>query len=240
MHVMLMLCLPLTIMALMSLAERRWAASDAPSAVRANLAAFLLNVGVTALLLPLVSLSPLVSRVALVDLTVWPFALGLIAYTLLMDLGEYAFHRAQHRIPLLWKLHSLHHSDPNMNVTTTERHFWGDRLIKALTVWPACALILQPSPAIVASYWIISLYHIVIHSNVRLGFGRWSLLLNHPAYHRTHHSSDPRDFNINFAALFPVYDWLFGTYRRPEGYPATGLDRQPRGLIDLLVWPLRA
>ena len=44
---------------------------------------------------------------------------------------------ASHRIPALWAMHSLHHSDPEMTALTTNRHFWGDQLIKALTIWSA-------------------------------------------------------------------------------------------------------
>ncbi len=68
---------------------------------------------------------------ALIDGASLPFWLAVPIYVVVQDLGEYLFHRAQHAIPLLWTMHSLHHSDPDMSALTSTRHFWGDRLIKS-------------------------------------------------------------------------------------------------------------
>ena len=172
----------------------------------------------------------------------WSLALGAFVYLVAMDAGEYAFHRAQHAIPALWAMHSLHHSDPACNVTTTTRHFWLESSIKSMTVWLAVGLMFKASPKIVAIYAVVQLYHFVLHTNLRVGFGRLGWLLNSPQYHRLHHSRDPVHFNRNFAALFPIFDLVSGGYRKPERdeYPATGLDdaRTPRTLWDALEWPL--
>ena len=169
-----------------------------------------------------------------------PFWLGLIVFVLAMDLGEYLFHRAQHAIPWLWKLHSLHHSDPNMSALTANRHFWGDPLLKAVTIWPAAGALIQPTPGMLAIYSWMGLWHTVVHTNIRLDFGRLSWLLNSPAYHRRHHSSDPAHFNSNFSALFPIFDVLSGAYHRPDGYPETGQPDHPKGIIDAALWPVRS
>jgi len=169
-----------------------------------------------------------------------PFWLGLIVFVLAMDLGEYLFHRAQHAIPWLWKLHSLHHSDPNMSALTANRHFWGDPLLKAVTIWPAAGALIPPTPGMLAIYLWMGLWHTVVHTNIRLDFGRLSWLLNSPAYHRRHHSSDPAHFNSNFSALFPIFDVLSGAYHRPDGYPETGQPDHPKGIIDAALWPVRS
>jgi sterol desaturase/sphingolipid hydroxylase (fatty acid hydroxylase superfamily) len=169
-----------------------------------------------------------------------PFWLGLIVFVLAMDLGEYLFHRAQHAIPWLWKLHSLHHSDPNMSALTANRHFWGDPLLKAVTIWPAAGALIRPTPGMLAIYLWMGLWHTVVHTNIRLDFGRLSWLLNSPAYHRRHHSSDPAHFNSNFSALFPIFDVLSGAYHRPDGYPETGQPDHPKGIIDAALWPVRS
>jgi sterol desaturase/sphingolipid hydroxylase (fatty acid hydroxylase superfamily) len=57
----------------------------------------------------------------------WLLVPAAAAYTMAMDFGEYLFHRAQHRIPAMWAMHSLHHSDTAMNISTTQRHFWQSR-----------------------------------------------------------------------------------------------------------------
>jgi sterol desaturase/sphingolipid hydroxylase (fatty acid hydroxylase superfamily) len=100
-------------------------------------------------LLPLVTFA---TPFSLIDGKTLPFVVAFVMYLLAADLGEYLFHRAQHAIPWLWRLHALHHSDADMNATTTERHFWGDQFIKAVTIWPAAALIVRPTPACLRSH----------------------------------------------------------------------------------------
>lgn len=230
------LCLTLIAVAAIMACERRWPASDAESPIGVNLVAYAVVTAVQLRFLPLVQPPTDHALVRLADL---PFPLGLLAFTLLMDFGEFAFHKAQHSHPWLWRMHALHHSDPNMNVATTVRHFWAEPLIKAATIWPLCAFLTSPTPEILAGYAVIGIYHFFVHSNVPISFGRWSWLLNSPAYHRRHHSARPEHFNSNYAGLFPIFDLLFGWYRRPDGFPRTGLAKAPRSVADVLVWPLR-
>ncbi len=140
----------------------------------------------------------------------WGLVLGAVIYLLAMDLGEYAFHRAQHAIPALWAMHTLHHSDTHFDSTTSARHFWAEPVIKSLTVWLAVGVLLKASPAIVAIYAAATYYNVLIHSNTRLNFGKWAWIANSPAYHRVHHSAAPEHFNCNYAALLTIYDVIFG------------------------------
>jgi len=164
-------------------------------------------------------------------------------YALLMDGGEYLFHRAQHRIPFLWAMHSLHHSDPAVNISTAPRHFWGEMLLKAVTIYALIGLLVKANPVVVGFYTFLGLYNYVLHMNLRVGFGRWQPLLNSPQFHRLHHSALPEHHNCNFNQFFPIFDVLCGTYRQPEKgeYPPTGLaDAQaPRTLHSMLLWPWR-
>jgi sterol desaturase/sphingolipid hydroxylase (fatty acid hydroxylase superfamily) len=173
----------------------------------------------------------------------WGLVWGVAVYLVAMDLGEYLFHRAQHAIPFLWTMHSLHHSDPAFGVTTTVRHFWADPLIKTLTIWLAVGLAFKISPAIAAIYAAATYYNFWTHSNVRVGYGRAGWLLNSPQYHRMHHSASAEHFNCNYAALLPIFDLISGAYIQPgrDDYPATGLDTgaHPRSLFQAVVWPLR-
>lgn len=176
---------------------------------------------------------------ALIDGAALPVWLAVILFIVVQDLGEYLFHRAQHRIPLLWQMHSLHHSDPDMSALTTMRHFWGDSLIKTLTVWSLAVMIITPTIEALVAYFVVSLWHFVAHANLRLNFGKWSWLLISPAYHRRHHSLLPEHYDSNFSGLFPIFDVIMGSYHRPDGYPPTGLEQRPRTAVDLLTWPLR-
>ncbi|MEQ1640439.1 MAG: sterol desaturase family protein [Novosphingobium sp.] len=175
---------------------------------------------------------------ALIDGAALPTWAAVIVYVLVYDLAEYAYHRMQHRIPLLWSMHSLHHSDPNMSVLTTNRHFWADPLFKSITVLSVAALIVSPTPTALAVYGALSLWNFVAHSQLKLNLGRWSWLINTPAYHRRHHSALPEHYDSNFAAILPIWDVLFGDYNQPDGFPPTGYSTRPLSLREQLLWPL--
>lgn len=231
---MLAFCLSIVVVGLLTTLElRRGDRGDR----RLNIQVWALGFGPRAVLVPLVALWPSSS---LLDSSKLPFVAGFAVYLIVMDLGEYLFHRAQHAIPALWTLHSLHHSDEAMNATSTERHFWADPLLKAITIWPVAVLIVAPTPAILLGYLLVSLWNYLVHSSLPFSFGRFSWLLNSSAYHRRHHSSLPEHFNSNYAALFPVWDVLFGAYHRPSGFPRTGLEIAPRNIVDAAIWPVLA
>ena len=201
-----------------------------------NLQAWGLMLLIAVTVRPLFQLSGIPS---LIDGAALPFWLAFPAYLMIRDLAEYVYHRAQHSIPMLWAMHSLHHSDPKMSALTTQRHFWGDQLVKSVTIWPIAAAIMAPSPAMYAAFAVVSLWNFVAHARLDVNFGRLSWLLNSPAYHRRHHSLLPEHYNSNFAALFPIFDVICGSYYRPDGFPPTGLPHKPESFLDLIVWPLR-
>ena len=158
---------------------------------------------------------------ALLDGAKLPFWAGFPIFLTVKDLGEYLFHRAQHSIPALWTMHSLHHSDPEMAVLTTQRHFWGEQLLKQVTIWSATLMVIRPTSAIVLAYGTFSLINLVTHCGLPINLGRM-----------------PEHFDSNFAALFPIFDVICGSYHQPDGYPPTGLKRKPETLSELLIWPM--
>ncbi len=173
----------------------------------------------------------------------WAVVLSAAVFIVAMDFMEYLFHRAQHGVPFLWEMHSLHHSDPSLNVTTTMRAFWLEPAIKAVFIYPIVGILFQAPSPVLTIYGVSKIYDFVNHLNLRVHFGRFWVVLNGPQYHRIHHSCDPAHFNRNFAAFFPVFDWIFGTYHRPMPgeFPVTGLDTHdlPRNLLEALAWPCR-
>lgn len=164
------------------------------------------------------------------------------AYTLTMDFGEYSFHRAQHRFPSLWAMHSLHHSDLVVNASTTPRHFWAEPAIKSVTIYLAVGLLFRASTPVIAAYGLISMWNYVLHMNIRLSFGKTWFLLNSPQFHRVHHSAEPEHHDGNFAAIFTIFDALFGTAHVPsrDEYPVTGLQDGdlPGSLLEAFLWPV--
>ena len=173
----------------------------------------------------------------------WRLAPAVAAYALAMNLGEYLFHRAQHRVPLLWAMHSLHHSDPAVNISTTQRHFWVEQAIKSVTIYMAVGLLFRSNTAIATLYGVLSLWNYFAHMNLRLGFGRVWFLLNSPQFHRVDHSARAEHYDRNFAALFPIFDAIFRSVHVPERseFPPTGLDDgdSPRSLTEAVLWPAR-
>lgn len=231
---LLLAYLPMLLVVLaLTLAER--AAGAPPADWRRNLQAWALQVVVALSLMPLV---PLWRGHALIDGGALPLWLAFPIFLVVRDFGEFAYHLAQHRVPWLWAMHSLHHSDPEMAALTTQRHFWGDQVLKQLTIWSAAFMVIRPTPAMLALWGMVNLWNLAVHADLPIDFGRWSWLLNAPGYHRRHHSRLPEHYDSNFAALLPIFDVLFGTYRRGEGFPPTGLERKPESLAELIVWPL--
>ena len=231
----------LALVAALTLAERRWPARSEP-------ATRLLNVTIwgarsvfrlTAMPLFALALGAGATRLGVLSLRIdrWPLWLSAPLLVVSLDLCEYLYHRAQHAVPWLWRRHALHHSDPCVNATTTDRHWWGDLVLKAVLFAIPVAVVFRPSGLDYSIYAAISFYNYFSHANLRVDFGRWSWVLNSPAYHRLHHARDPRYYGANFAALFPIFDLISGSYRRPPEYVETGLNYEPRTVVQALTWP---
>lgn len=238
---MLLLAIAGLLVALLTLAELRWPARREPASRALNLGVWAARLALQLSAVPAAGLlaEALGRSMGLPSLRIaaWPLAAGLAAWVLAMDLGEYLYHRAQHAIPWLWRRHALHHSDPCMNATTTERHWWGDLVLKSLAFGAPLALLLQPGPVDYAAWGAFSLWNYVTHANLKLDFGRFCFVLNCPAYHRLHHARAEEHYGANYAALFPVFDVIAGSYRRPRGFVETGLETTPGTLIEALAWP---
>ena len=162
-------------------------------------------------------------------LRAWPFV-TFLAYIVLIDFGEYWRHRLQHRLGWWWALHSLHHDQRQLTLWADDRNHLIDDVLAA--VWSGTlALLVGVAPAEYPLVMIaFRLIESLAHSNVRLGFGRiGSLLVVGPQYHRLHHAFEhagapfDRTMGCNFAVILPVWDVIFGTRRRDNAFPPTGV-----------------
>jgi sterol desaturase/sphingolipid hydroxylase (fatty acid hydroxylase superfamily) len=228
----------------------RPAQPDQPSeSVRFNLKYALVNVGASWLFAPFAGAVAvfLVNRAGggFIQLRSdgWWFPVSLSVYLVMKDLLEYFWHRSQHSIPVLWAMHSLHHSDEAFNVSTGWRHFWFEGVLRIAVVFPILGIIFETPVAILNTAAILyTLNHAWAHLNIRLSLGRWKLWVMNPQYHRLHHSVEPEHWNRNFADLFPVIDVIFGTASVPRSdeFPATGLvpHERPKSVFDAVIWPL--
>ena len=151
-----------------------------------------------------------------------------IVYLVLFDGVQYLVHRLQHGIPWWWALHSLHHSQRQLNCWSNDRDSYLDDFLEAMIVAGA-ALLIGVAPVDYALLTLISaLLENFSHANVRLRFGPvLDKLLVSPHFHRLHHMrvdpDRPGMHNCNFAFVFPLWDLLGRTALYGELPRATGV-----------------
>lgn len=173
----------------------------------------------------------------------WWFLFSVMVVILVMDFWSYLVHRAQHKIPMLWAMHSLHHSAESLSMITGARHFWLEEAINT-AVFPVMGIIFRIPPEVLTTVTLIYLVpdSLFSHLNVRMSLGRFALVLNNPQYHRIHHSLQPQHFNKNFCKMLPLFDVIFGTAWKPgkDEFPSTGLaGERATGFLDGIMWPVR-
>ena len=133
---------------------------------------------------------------------------------LLLDLSFYYWHRANHTVPILWRLHVVHHLDPDLDVTTAYRFHLGEVALSAAFRGLQVLLIGGPVWAALAYEIAFQLNTLFQHSNVRLPIRveRWvNLVIVTPRMHGIHHSKMKHETNANWSSLFSFWDRLHGT-----------------------------
>ena len=148
----------------------------------------------------------------------WPIAntgLSLVAGFLLLDLLRYLVHRCEHAVPIFWRFHALHHSDPDVDVTTSVRHHPLEYLLASAVYWLAVILLDIPTVVVLSHALAVFGMASVQHGNIRLPerLERWlQPMLVTIDMHRIHHSVVFEQANSNYGAVLSVWDRLFGTY----------------------------
>ena len=171
----------------------------------------------------------------------WWFPLALVVTVLAVELQGYWFHRLQHSVPLLWSMHSLHHSAEAMTTATGARHFWFERAIM-VSFLPNVAMVFKLPPEIL---WVMPFLYLteqLVHMNAKIPLGPLIFVFNTPQFHRIHHSLLPQHHDKNFCKNLPILDIIFGTAWIPgkDEYPRTGLvNEKPASLFEGLIWPFR-
>jgi sterol desaturase/sphingolipid hydroxylase (fatty acid hydroxylase superfamily) len=179
------------------------------------------------LLVPLVGEPDLARKIAdpaiMVLAALTAFAFG--------DFSLYWTHRLFHRYPLLWRAHRMHHA-PEILTPITAFRFWpheqivhssaaaflngfGVGLATTLAGAGVTPLTLLGANAF-SLVWNLAFAHLR-HSHVALPFPRWlSYVLVSPHMHQVHHSVEERHHDRNFATVFALWDWIFGTLYLPD------------------------
>jgi sterol desaturase/sphingolipid hydroxylase (fatty acid hydroxylase superfamily) len=171
---------------------------------------------------------------------------SLVAGFLLLDLMIYAVHRTYHAVPLLWRLHALHHSDPDVDWSTAVRHHPIEYVSAGAVYWLAILAIGIPGPVVAFHALCVFVAAVATHGNVH--WPAWLERALQPIVitldaHLVHHSADAAEANANFGAVLSMWDRVFGTYRRPSHEPVFGVrELAPRDACkptEMLLTPFR-
>ena len=166
---------------------------------------------------------------------------------LVMDFYEYLIHRLAHRWRPLWLLHSVHHSDPHVDVSTSARQHPLETAIQVSGRFALYLVLGLPLWIEVARVIVVNTALLAQHANVAFprALEATRLVLITPAVHRQHHSPDPPLIDRIYGQLFSIWDRIFGTYAEPAGDapPAYGLrslgDERWQSVAGILLTPFR-
>jgi len=180
---------------------------------------------------------------AWLELPTWA---GAAIAVVVLDLAIYFQHVVFHAIPVLWRVHQVHHADLDFDVTTGVRFHPIEAVLSMLFKLAVVAALGAPVLGVLVFEVLLNATSMFEHGNVRLPAGadrilRWLLVT--PDMHRVHHSTRPAETNRNFGFCLSWWDRLLGTYR---AQPRAGHDEMTIGLAHLqqtgtqnLGWLLR-
>ena len=184
----------------------------------------------------------------LLNLTPLPTWLHWLGAIVLFDCWQYWWHRLNHRVPLLWRFHAVHHSDAELDVSSGVRFHAGEIVLSFLTRLAVLPLLGVTLPELLL-YEAISLPVILFHhSNLRLSNRadrrlRWLIVT--PWMHYVHHSRWQPETDSNYTSLLSIWDRLFGSFRLREKPSEIQLglenyeEREWRRLPGMLVSPFK-
>jgi len=159
-----------------------------------------------------------------------PDVVAILGSVILLDLVIYLQHRLFHAVPLLWRLHRVHHTDLAFDVTTGVRFHPVEILLSMLIKIAAVVTLGAPAIAILVFEVLLNATTMFNHANITLTrpLDRIvRLIVVTPDMHRVHHSVRREETNSNFGFSVPWWDWAFRTYR---AQPADGHDRMIIGV----------
>jgi len=169
------------------------------------------------------------------------FWAALFLIVLVADLVQYWTHRAYHEVPMLWRLHAVHHSVKSMDwLAGSRQHIL--ELIITRTLVLAPIYLLGFSKDVIDAYIIVVGFQAVFnHANVSVRLGPLRYVIVTPNFHHWHHSQDGEALDKNYAAHFAFLDYLFGTAVKsdrewPEHYGVLG-DYVPDGFFKQVAFP---
>jgi sterol desaturase/sphingolipid hydroxylase (fatty acid hydroxylase superfamily) len=219
------------------LAPRRERTLSRRSRWPANVAIVVLNTVLLRLLSPIAAVGVALAAEShgwgLLNYVALPPWTALAVGVVFLDLAIYLQHVMFHAVPVLWRLHRMHHADLDLDVTTGARFHPVEMLLSLMIKFAAIAAVGVPPAAVVVFELLLNASSMFNHSNVRIPMAieralRWLLVT--PDMHRIHHSIDRGETNSNFGFNLSLWDRLFGTYR---AQPRAGHEAMIIGIPDI-------
>jgi sterol desaturase/sphingolipid hydroxylase (fatty acid hydroxylase superfamily) len=157
-----------------------------------------------------------------------PTNIGTVVLAIVLaDLIYYLEHRFEHEHRLPWDAwHSVHHSSPEFDQTTSLRLGIFDGLITTVFSLPLILAGFSPTLVLAATALVIG-YQTWIHTETIKKMPRWfEAVFNTPSHHRAHHGADAHYLDVNYGGILILWDRLFGTFRAETNRPDYGLTTQ--------------
>lgn len=174
-----------------------------------------------------------------------PLAIQIPVYLIVGDFVEYLVHNLLHRVPILWRIHRVHHSITTMDWIGNFRFHWGETIIYKTFKYLPLALLGADWRVILSTAVIATTIGHLNHANLNISWGPLRYILNSPRMHIWHHEKDVRGrAGVNFAVVFSFWDWIFGTAYMPKKHPQApvmigfhGQERVPQSLAMRFFLP---
>jgi len=250
---LLRLTIFMTVLAVMAMAEHLWPRKDRTQKQAArwitNGGLLIIDTIALRLVLPVFAVGVAIyaqqQQWGLLNTVPLPLWIEIGIAIILLDMLIYAQHVATHKIPILWALHKVHHTDRDIDASTGIR-FHPVEIILSMLFKMLCVLAIGPASAAVILFEILlNASALFNHANVRLSGPvdkvlRWVIIT--PDTHRVHHSIVRDETDSNYGFFLSVWDRIFGTYKaQPDaGHDAMiiGLPDQQTAKPSQLLWSL--
>jgi len=174
----------------------------------------------------------------LADAPIW---CQIVVFLLAGDLLKWSIHVLHHRVPLLWRLHKVHHSTRQMDALSHARSHPLEFVLNRVPLLAIFVVVLGIDLRVIAWYSALDLVQgLWVHSNTHVRTGALKFLIATQEFHHWHHANDPKAVNRNFGGFLSIWDWLLGTAycpadREVPGFGLADIESQSRYSEHLLM-----
>ncbi|MBP0625338.1 sterol desaturase family protein [Cupriavidus consociatus] len=179
-----------------------------------------------------------------VDSAILNTGLAILSGVLVAILGDFFYywmHRAQHAIPILWRMHATHHSIRELTAWNCNHHLSEPIVYAIFVALPLVLVHFESGVVPVVAMSLIAFQVHLVHSSTRINLGSLRYIIGDNKFHRIHHSADPSHRGRNYGLFTTIWDTIFLTAYWPKKneWPEVGLRDQsePLTVVDYIMFP---